>query len=173
MSKLQKNTYVTNLISQALIELLDDKELKNISITEITKKACVSRCSFYRNYENKEDIIRDYVFLKIKNWQTSYDNKVCNTLTYGVLHEMWADLFEYLKKDKNFYVLLQKRGLLYLVEESIYLICGPKAEDDAPLAFFSAFVTRGIYGWIEEWIKRDIKDEKSDEVMKLMADFVK
>ena len=57
MNNQDKNTYVKQQITTTLLELLKEKELSDINIGEITKKAQVSRNSFYRNYADKEDII--------------------------------------------------------------------------------------------------------------------
>ena len=40
----------------ALLQLMEEKPFNRISITEITKKAGVSRVTFYRHYTSKEDI---------------------------------------------------------------------------------------------------------------------
>lgn len=56
MNNQDKNTYVKQQITTTLLELLKEKELSDINIGEITKKAQVSRNSFYRNYADKEDI---------------------------------------------------------------------------------------------------------------------
>ena len=37
---------------------------------EITEKAEVSRNSFYRNYDDKEDIIRKYLYQLLSDWNT-------------------------------------------------------------------------------------------------------
>lgn len=59
MNNQDKNTYVKQQITTTLLELLKEKELSDINIGEITKKAQVSRNSFYRNYADKEDIIKN------------------------------------------------------------------------------------------------------------------
>jgi len=46
-----------NLITDALISLLQTYELREITISQITAEAGVGRNTFYRNFENKEDII--------------------------------------------------------------------------------------------------------------------
>ena len=45
----------------ALMILMEKKSFKKISITELTKKAGVSRMAFYRNYTQMEDIISNYL----------------------------------------------------------------------------------------------------------------
>ena len=51
------NQKVKNNITNALFELLKEKSISEISITEIIEKAKVARASFYRNYSSKESVI--------------------------------------------------------------------------------------------------------------------
>ena len=49
MDNLKKNQYVKSEITKALLELLKEKDLNEISIRVITTRAQVGRVSFYRN----------------------------------------------------------------------------------------------------------------------------
>ncbi len=44
-------------IYQALVELMDKKPYDQITVTDIVKKAGVSRMTFYRHYRDKDDIL--------------------------------------------------------------------------------------------------------------------
>ena len=57
--KTQKEKYVEEYIISALFKLMERKTYESISITEITNKAGVGRISFYRNFDSKEDIVKD------------------------------------------------------------------------------------------------------------------
>ena len=46
-------------IYSALVELMESEEYEDISITDIAKKAGVSRMTYYRNYKEKDDILLD------------------------------------------------------------------------------------------------------------------
>ena len=59
MNNEQKNTYVKKRITAALLALLKEKPLSDISVSELTGKAEIGRVSFYRNYQNKEDILKE------------------------------------------------------------------------------------------------------------------
>lgn len=54
------NVFIKKCIAQALMKLLQKKELSAISITELTKVAGVSRMAYYRNFNSKEEIISSY-----------------------------------------------------------------------------------------------------------------
>lgn len=60
------------MIVSALFELLDEKEYSKISVSEIVKRADVARRTFYRLYDNKEDIIRNYFEQLCQEYQNSY-----------------------------------------------------------------------------------------------------
>ncbi len=56
------NMFVTDCITTALFDLLKNKPMEDITITEIINRAGVSRMGFYRNYTSKEDIIEKFIF---------------------------------------------------------------------------------------------------------------
>ncbi|MCI8744300.1 MAG: TetR/AcrR family transcriptional regulator [Lachnospiraceae bacterium] len=59
-SRNPKNIFVKECLFTALLILMQSKNFHEITVTELTKKAGVSRMAFYRNYETIEDIIIDY-----------------------------------------------------------------------------------------------------------------
>ena len=57
LSNNEANRITRESICTALLELMKTKEFKEISISELVRRAGVSRQSFYRNYKTKEDIV--------------------------------------------------------------------------------------------------------------------
>lgn len=56
-----KRTRFTRVcIGEAIFALMDKKEYKDIRISDIVKKAGVSRMTFYHYYESKEDALADF-----------------------------------------------------------------------------------------------------------------
>lgn len=51
------NQLTRESIETALLFLLEKKEMRQISISELVRKAGVSRNAFYRNYKSKEEIL--------------------------------------------------------------------------------------------------------------------
>ena len=52
---------VKKRISDALLQLLEEKPLAEITVTELTRRAGVSRMMYYRNYDSKEDVMNQRV----------------------------------------------------------------------------------------------------------------
>lgn len=165
MGNLEKNKYVKDQLTNTLIELLYDKELNKISISELVDKSHVGRSSFYRNYENMENIIKDYIESLLLSWQKEYDIKYGITCSKDINH-MFGSLFEHFKEYSSFYMMIYERGLLYLLLNSIKSICGPKIELSNSEAYLAAFISYGLFGWIEEWFVRGMTEY--DETMSLL-----
>lgn len=51
------NQLTRESIETALLFLLEKKDMRHISISELVRKAGVSRNAFYRNYKSKEEIL--------------------------------------------------------------------------------------------------------------------
>ena len=61
MSNEGRNAYVVEQLTAALLELLRERPLGEISVSQLCEKAGVGRTSFYRNFQEKEDILRAHI----------------------------------------------------------------------------------------------------------------
>ncbi len=153
MDNAPKTTYVQTQITNALIALLQEKKFRDISVSEITRTAQVGRISFYRNYAEKEDILRQYIKALLQGWQEGFERSGGQDI-----NEMWGSLFGHFAENREFYLLLYRQGLFLLLLESIKAICGPKKEQSNLEAYFAAFMSHGLYGWIDEWFARGMEE---------------
>ena len=61
VSNQEANAITRECIETALLRLMEKKAFAEISIQDIITVAGVSRSSYYRNYESKEDILTQYI----------------------------------------------------------------------------------------------------------------
>nr|WP_288306659.1 TetR/AcrR family transcriptional regulator [uncultured Romboutsia sp.] len=162
MDNTEKNSYVKKQITNALLRLLKEKELKDISISEITTTAQVSRISFYRNYNDKDAIIKEYIHLTLNEWNKNHPKTSDHTED-----DILGDIFAYITEYKDFYLLLRDRGIFYFLKDIIMDTLGPKPEYSNFDAYTVAFIANGIYGWIEEWFLRGMQ-ESGEEMTRLL-----
>ena len=59
--KSQKSRFNRMCIGEAIIELMKTTEIKKIKISDVVKKAGVSRTTFYKHYNTIEDVLYDYI----------------------------------------------------------------------------------------------------------------
>ena len=152
-----RNAYVIDHITDALLNLLKDKPIGNISISELCELAGIGRASFYRNFESKEDILRGYIHKIFKEW-TGETNKKENR----PLSELLDLLFVHFEKHKDFYSLLNERNLIYLLKDVVIELCGPKPEHCKEEAYTRAYVAYALYGWIEVWFQRGMQESAAE-----------
>lgn len=148
----RKNAVIQD-INQALLELLRAKPLADISISEITTRAQVSRNSFYRNFTSKEDIIEKHLHHLLKTWKEEYDQSQKDSNP-----ELFGSLFQHLKENQDLYLLLKERGLFYLFSKAYLSLFGPTEEDNNFVAYTKGFMAGGVLGWIEEWFNRGLQE---------------
>lgn len=166
MGNKEKQNFVREEITKAFIELLKENELKDITNDAITLTAKVGRVSLYRNFESKEDILKQHIIYMLKQWQIAYD------AAYGEqpldMNHLFGCLFEHFKEHSDFYLLLQKRNLLFLVLDAFKIILNPYIYEENRDAYFFAFLTYGLYGWFELWLMRGMT-ESADSMIALLS----
>ena len=59
MSNMESNLFTKDCIRTALLSLMAVKIFEQITVTEIIKRAGVSRGGFYRNYQSKEEVLQE------------------------------------------------------------------------------------------------------------------
>lgn len=164
MNNTQKKTYVINCITQSLITLLENRELYDISIGEITTHAMVSRNSFYRHFDTKEAILKAYIYDLLTRWKKDYDKNASHSTA-----ELFGSLFQHLKENGTFYQLLKKRQLFYLFHEVYLKEHGAQSENSNIEAYTKNFIAYGVLGWIEEWLNRGMQEAAETMVTLLNA----
>ena len=163
MDNLEKNTYAKDQITKAFLKLLEKKSIEDIPISKITEKAGVSRMTFYRNYADKPDILRQKLKQLIEDGWAEYQMSDKRSDEY-----FFGSLFGHFKKNKKFYQILFKSNLDYLLLEHIVDIAGPKPDFDNKRAYYQAYFAYGLYGWIREWVARGMQ-EGAEEMTALLA----
>ncbi|MBP3413667.1 MAG: TetR/AcrR family transcriptional regulator [Clostridia bacterium] len=153
-----RNAYVIEHITDALLKLLRDKPIGDISISELCDLAGTGRASFYRNFDSKEDILRGYIHKIFKEWTDEANKKEGRTLS-----ELLGLLFAHFEKHKDFYSLLNERNLIYLLKDVIIELCELKPEQCKEEAYARAYVAYALYGWVEVWFQRGMR-ESAEEI---------
>lgn len=162
LSNEMRNSYVLNQITEAMIDLLKEKEMNNISISELCDKAQIGRTSFYRNFDSKEAIVEFIIERKIDEWDSSRKKE-----SEEGVSQFFGQLTGHLKENEELYLLLEKRGLLQLLLNVLIKKTGPTKEDSNIWAYTKAFIAYGTFGWLQAWISRGMQ-ESAEEMTQLL-----
>lgn len=149
------------LLKDSLIELMQEKEFKNISVKDITDRADLNRGTFYLHYNDtyhllqqmQEDVLNDFqdmincyghafkggTLLPVLNPVIDYivaNAAVCRIMFENNASSDFADKFHH---------LIHENGRLIIRE--MY----PDADETISVCFFE-FVTYGLIGMLKQWI---------------------
>ena len=76
--------------------LLDQKKYEDITISELAEKAGVSRMTYYRTYENKEDVVIQFLRTRTDSLLRQFDEG-----NYNNRYEWYRDIFEEILEQKD------------------------------------------------------------------------
>jgi len=160
------NILVKDAMTEALLKLLKNKNLEEISITEITKKAGVGRVSFYRNFNSKEDILKKYTDQLTDEFVKEQTFKYDSTR----FKEYIVMLFEHLNKHKEYCKLLYNNNLLYLVKDTFdkYFLKGTTNKKEQ---FNRIYISGGLFNIFEFWLVNGCQ-ESPRELSNMFFNFV-
>lgn len=161
MSNEGRNAYVTQQITDALICLLADNELQQLSVSQLCAHAGVGRASFYRNFQSKEDILKIHIRALLQDVIDKLKKEEGKPLS-----EQLGILFSHLIQHRDFYSLIHRRNLMNLFKDVFMEICGAKPEYAMAEAYAAAFASYALYGWIEVWFDRGMQ-ESAEEITAL------
>ena len=144
------------LMKEALLELLEKKDLVSISVTEICRTADVHRSTFYEYYKDPADLLRETErdFLEmIPSAPPIQDLKDQDKLL-----EATTAFFDFVKANKKLArILFKDSGFSSRMVE--YLCSGLIPFDDEPdelsARFVRLYIANGTVGMMREWIDRD------------------
>ena len=101
------------LLREALIELIEERGFEALTIGEITERAMVSRAAFYRNYQDKYDLVEQI-------FEEAMSALLGAVGDLGSEHppEIWVKFFEHIAEyDRLYRALLGSKGSPWFVRK--------------------------------------------------------
>ncbi len=162
------------LMKNALLELLEQKELAEISITSICETADVHRSTFYKYYNTPADLLREI--------EEDYLDRIpvpphTDHLNQKELLEINTEFFNYVKENgKSFRILFSRSGDDGFAARMVEFICSenmPVGEqtDELSARYVRLYIANGTVGMLREWITADfpVSSQKIAEMMYFLS----
>ncbi len=141
-----------------------------ISVKDICSKAGVSRMSFYRYYNKKDDIFVDYCDERFEEFYT----QMSQTPNLD-LHIFTLEMFRFIKKyNRQIKILIRAKKEFMLLDQlnsyARYIISNLDAEylkEQKNNPIFAFFMSGGLFNVIMYWIRTDMhaSPEQMNEMM--------
>ena len=176
-----KYLYTAKLMNQALIEILEKKDIDFISVTEITKKAGVNRSTFYLHYDNVYDLFEETIEALNKEFVDSFAfnmpaNIQSKETAFLLTEEFLIPYLNFCKKNKRMLKLVHQKPRLFqnekayrkMYEKIFYPAISQFVVEENERIYKLEFFTQGVVGIINKWINLDCVTE-----IEIIVDIIK
>lgn len=146
----------------ALFTVMQQYDFKEITITQLTQEAHLSRKTFYRLFSDKEDLLH-YYFQQIIQ-------ECISEIKARQIHNYWSTVqlyFDFWEEKQELLILLKKHNLLLFLTQDIYehsyeifayVRSQEVMEEFMPtLPYMLAYTIGGVHTMLVKWIEDDMK----------------
>jgi len=171
------------LLSEALIQLMVEKQYDLITVQDVIDKANVGRSTFYAHYQDKEDLLTSSFerMLAILDPHVDQGDAVWDAATARLLRT--EGLFQHVKDHHHLYKalmwgqgleLLFKKGQSYLsrnIEKQIVSLAPPQHDLPVPLPILSNYLAGTLITLLKWWLDHNMPytPQRMDEIFQQLV----
>ncbi len=158
MNNKESNQLTRECLQLSLMHLMSEHPYEKITVSDIVRRAGVSRTAFYRNYTDKQDILHelgDKMIRRIADISSKPE-------LHANPHQWFEDVFRTVREDKDILALFDQAGILQselFSGKSISKLLYPTADTEinyiriaSEAAFFQILIS-----WFRDGMKEDEK----------------
>lgn len=159
--------YTKKVIKESLIELLENKKIHEITVTDICKIANINRGTFYTHYKDAYDLL--------ESMENELFNQISEYIKSTPIEEykdtLLINVLELIKENKRLCkILFSKRMDSYTMDRIIYLankaeidkIIGNSNINSKSLDYFIKYSVGGVLAVIQFWLENDLKESPQE-----------
>lgn len=163
-----KYFYTATLMNQALLSLLEKKDIEFITVTEITKKAGVNRSTFYLHYDNVYELLEETIENLNKQFINSFVLKPPRTIAskkdaFLITDEQLIPYLNFVKQNKRALRLINRKPQLFqtgkayqkMYNEIFYPAISRFLTEENEKIYNLEFFTGGVTAIVHKWIELD------------------
>ena len=147
-TKNEAHDMVIESLTQGLLQLMTQKPLAQINVSELCDRAGVSRVSFYRNFKSMQDILIQDLTACTDEWYQTFSQKPDEEF----LSCFCVELLEQYRRHADLIRLLYNNDAAHLLKEHIFACCKLDEFTAPEEAYPRAVLAGAVYGLVDEWI---------------------
>ena len=167
LTESRRTRYTRQAMSDALIDLLHDHALADISVKALCARADVNHSTFYAHYDSIEELLRD-IEDDTMAWVTGMLDRITAHPDPADIEHDILRICQYIASNRNhLQILMSQKAGVDFPERLLGLIYGRRvvaermgtdADDPAELDRRMHFVVSGSIGLIRHWMDTDLRD---------------
>lgn len=162
----------------AYLELLQESPSENIKISEICKRANLSRPTFYNHFQTKDEILLSYLDEILEEMFKNFRKKQAEDNPFLSFNEAATNFFKLWKSKANLFALIKANKVECLLIEKLkdhHLTTYHEAvaplfpiHDEEILEYFTSHISYIFFSILEEWMDKKMK-RTPEEMGELLA----
>lgn len=159
--------FLKECLADALIKLLRTKQIEKISVPEIAEEASVGRTTYFRNFTTKKEVL---TFKIVRLWERwAEEHNLAERRRYTLDNAL--DFFTFNYSIRDLLTLLYEKNLQSALYDAFYCIMVSQSGANAAECYESRFYSYGLFGLLDEWIKRGFYEspEKMAEILRKIS----
>ena len=162
MARGNKTTeFLKECLSDALIQLMREKDFEKISIKEIADTAGVGRATWFRNYTSKNEALT-FKFVQVWNrWADEHAIAVRDRFDLANA----KNFFQFNYEIKHILEIVYTSNMQSAIYDAFYQVMMPQYGANAKECNQARFYSYGLFGLLDEWIKRGFKESVEEMVI--------
>ena len=160
MARGNKTTeFLKECLSDALIQLMREKDFEKISIKEIADTAGVGRATWFRNYTSKNEAL---TFKFVQVWNRWADE---HAIAVRDRFDLAKNFFQFNYEIKHILEIVYTSNMQSAIYDAFYQVMMPQYGANAKECYQARFYSYGLFGLLDEWIKRGFKESVEEMVI--------
>ncbi len=160
-----------NLIYSTLMDLMKEKTFEEIRVSDICNRALINRSTFYAHYEDKYELLVDFINNLKEEFVAKLSKNRNNLDTRDYYIELIKVFLDYVEDKKDIYslIMLKNRNsimmdiLLSVVNDDVIKrVKSDEINTKIPGNIIAKFYLGGVINLGVEWLKDDNKYTKED-----------
>ena len=162
MARGNKTTeFLKECLSDAHIQLMREKDFEKISIKEIADTAGVGRATWFRNYTSKNEALT-FKFVQVWNrWADEHAIAVRDRFDLANA----KNFFQFNYEIKHILEIVYTSNMQSAIYDAFYQVMMPQYGANAKECYQARFYSYGLFGLLDEWIKRGFKESVEEMVI--------
>lgn len=160
------------LLRQALAELMQEKEFKNITVSDVVRRADINRGTFYVYYRDVYDLREKVENEMVDTLRGTIEGALPEAVAQASMRTVIERAVSYLEENHSLaYVLLRDTGvgsfedkLMGVMEDCCRMIRPPKEEAEK---FQIWFIAAGCIGLLKKWMMQPVQAAR-DDVLRML-----
>ena len=152
------NNVICDSLRQALVVLLNEKDFKKITITELCKKAGVSRMAFYGNFESMDDLLKSIVVTYNSGLMEKIGSPFRKTTNIDWYIHLFEEIYLYSTVLRIFFKAGFKYKYLSIINELVLHDSNISTHEKYLRLTWAGGLVNAIISWIDERMTTPVRD---------------